>query len=447
MRSGKAERMKGYTKKLLLTGMISVFCWMLLGGCGREGVLEDFSMSVYPLTPEEQAGQSGIGPEDSQAQSGIGPEDSQAQSGIGPEDSQAQSGVGPENSQAQSGREPENPAGQSVGEAEGGAPGENEETSGDISITISATGDVTLGNYKGQSYGNSFREAYDKFGAGYFLENVKDLFEEDDMTIVNLEGPLTLSEDFREGQIYSIKGDPEYVEILTQASVEAAAMGNNHRLDYREQGSDDTVKALEEAGIVYAFDDNVGIYETNGIRIGFVAVNEFTYGYVVETDLKNGIAKLQEEGADLILACCHWGTEHVYESEEYQKSLGRKCIDWGADLVIGHHPHVLQGIDSYNGRYIVYSLGNFCFGANRNPSDKDTMIFRQTFTFTEEGEKQYGEARIIPCSISSVTSRNDFRPTPAEGEEFDRILQKVNEYSEPYHVAADEEGVLQIVEE
>ena len=110
------------------------------------------------------------------------------------------------------------------------------------------------------------------------------------------------------------------------------------------------------------------------------------------------------------------------------------------DLVIGHHPHVLQGIEEYKGRYIIYSLANFCFGANRNPEDKDTMIFQQIFTF-ENGEKVEDQnARIIPCMVSSVKTRNDFRPTPATGEDKQRILQRMNEYSSAFGVAFDEDG-------
>ena len=101
---------------------------------------------------------------------------------------------------------------------------------------------------------------------------------------------------------------------------------------------------------------------------------------------------------------------------------------------------MLQGIEEYKGRYIIYSLANFCFGANRNPEDKDTMIFQQTFTF-ENGEKVEDQnARIIPCMVSSVKTRNDFRPTPATGEDKQRILQRMNEYSSAFGVAFDEDG-------
>ena len=313
----------------------------------------------------------------------------------------------------------------------------------EITITISAAGDATLGNYYGQDYSWSFREMWEKQqDASYFLENVYDIFSGDDMTVVNLEGSLTRAEERRENQTYCISGDPEYVNILTEGSVEAVTMANNHRLDYFEQGTKDTVAALDDAGIAYAYDSHLGIYETKGIRIGFVAVNEVGQGAGVEKYLREGIGLLQEEGADLILACCHWGVERENYPEEYQQSLGKQCIDWGADLVLGHHPHVLQGIEEYKGKYIVYSLGNFCFGANRNPADKDCIIFQQTFTFLD-GERQTDtEARIIPCSISSVSNRNDYKPTPAGDDEARRILDRMNEYSMQFGVQLDGEGYI-----
>lgn len=313
----------------------------------------------------------------------------------------------------------------------------------EVRITITAAGDVTLGTHQDQDYSLSFTQAYNEaMDESYFFENVYDIFSEDDMTIVNLEGPLTLSEERREGQVYSIKGDPAYAELLKCGDIEAVSMGNNHRLDYGSIGSDDTVKAMEQAGIIYAYDNNLGIYETKGIRIGFVSVNEVSNGYTVEKILEEGIGKLKEDDVDLILACCHWGVERENYPEEYQRSLGRKCIDWGADLVIGHHPHVLQGIEEYQGRFIIYSLANFCFGANRNPTDKDTMIFQQTFTFVDGEKKEDQAIRVIPCSVSSVSSRNDFRPTPAQGEEAGRIMDRINEYSRDFGVSFDEDGYL-----
>lgn len=318
-----------------------------------------------------------------------------------------------------------------------------EEASSIVSFTISAAGDVTLGNYLGQDYAYSFDQMYAQMqDESYFFQNVYDIFVEDDFTIVNLEGTLTTSEQINEGRTYNIKGDPKYTGILAAGSVEAVSFANNHRWDYGETGSRDTIAALKDANIKYACDAATGIYESQGIRIGFVSVNESSQGTAVEKYLKEGIEKLQEEQADLILACCHWGTEREYYPEDYQRELGKKCIDWGADLVLGHHPHVLQGIEEYQGKYIVYSLANFCFGANRNPADKDTMIFQQTFTFIEGEKQDTQEIRVIPCSVSSVSTRNDYCPTPAQGDEAVRIIDRINEYSKDFGVRFTADGYL-----
>ena len=312
-----------------------------------------------------------------------------------------------------------------------------------VEITISAAGDVTMGGYRGQGYEWSFQQMWEQQNdPAYFFENVEPIFSADDLTIVNLEGPLTTATVFRESQTYCISGDPAYVEALTAGSVEAVRMANNHLMDYYEAGRDDTVAAVEGAGIVYAFNDRVGIYETKGIRIGLISVNVIGYGSGVEKFIKKGMEELKEQQANLILVNCHWGVERENVPEDYARRLGKNCIDWGADLVIGHHPHVIQGIEQYNGKYIVYSLGNFCFGGNRNPADKDCIIFQQTFRFKDGELLEDTSAGIIPCSVSSVTNRNDYKPTPAEGEAYERILGRMNEYSEEFGVSFDEDGVI-----
>lgn len=313
-----------------------------------------------------------------------------------------------------------------------------------LTITISAAGDCSLGNHQDQEYAYSFRQTYDQIeDEGYFFENVRDIFAGDDMTIVNFEGVLTFSEEQDESRTYNIKGDPEYARLLTAGSVETVSFANNHRMDYGTKGSDDTVAALEAEGIIYAYDRNVGIYETEkGISIGIVSVNEVAWGLGSEQLLAEGIGKLQEQGVDLILACCHWGIERDNYPTENQQYLGRKCIDLGADLVIGHHPHVLQGVEEYNGRFIIYSLANFCFGANRNPTDKDTMIFQQTFTFVDGVKQEDQQVQVIPCSVSSIRERNNFQPTPAQGEEAARIINRINTYSAGFGTSFAEDGTL-----
>ena len=313
----------------------------------------------------------------------------------------------------------------------------------EITITISAAGDCSLGNYLGQDYSISFDQTYEKMqDPGYFFANVKEIFEADDMTVVNLEGVLSDAEIPAEGRTYNIKGAPEYVQILTAGDVEAVSMGNNHRQDYGAEGTEDTVAALDEAGIVYAYDWNLGIYEVKGIKIGYVSVNEVAWGEESERLVLKSIETLKEREADLIIACCHWGIEKDNYIEEYQSTLGRICIDAGADLVLGHHPHVLQGIEEYHGKYIVYSLANFSFGANRNPADKDTMIFQQTFTFVDDIKQETKDAKVIPCSVSSISERNNYQPTPLEGEEAARVIGRINTYSEEFGVVIGEDGSL-----
>ena len=404
---------------------------LLLGACGSQEAMPASvaELETIPIKQAEDNSEGAALPEGDEESAGMG-----ASIGTAPEESGT---VG-------SSDMPEEDSGENPDSRnDGTAPPDTESQPEEVKITISAAGDVTMGNYIGQGYEISFRQTYDK-GAGdsYFFENVADIFSEDDLTLVNLEGPLTRSEDFREGQTYCISGVPEYVNILTAGSVEAVSMGNNHRLDYKEQGTVDTVEALTGAGILYAYDNHYCIYETGGIRIGIVSVNEVGQGSGVEKYLQEGIAQLREEGADLFFACCHWGIEREYYPEDYQESLGKKCIDWGYDLVIGHHPHVLQGIEEYQGKFIIYSLGNFCFGANRNPPDKDCMIFQQTFTFVQGEKQEDREIRVVPCSVSSVASRNDYKPTPAEGEEAQRILDKINECSRDFGVEFDSDGYL-----
>jgi poly-gamma-glutamate synthesis protein (capsule biosynthesis protein) len=312
-----------------------------------------------------------------------------------------------------------------------------------VTVTISAAGDVTLGNYLGQDYSGSFDQTYDTADdEGYFFQNVYDIFSADDFTIVNLEGPLTTAEEIRLEKDYVIKGRPEYAELLRLGNIEAVGLANNHILDYCEQGLYDTIDAVKEQDIAYAYDTNVGTYEVNGIKIGFVAISQVSRGNAMETTLKKGIEKLKDDGADIILALCHWGIEREFYPEEYQQYLGHLCIEWGADVVLGSHPHVLQGIEEYNGKYIVYSMGNFCFGGNRNPSDKDSMIFQQTYTFIDGEKQENTDIRVIPCSVSSVSDRNNYQPTPLTGSEGQRVIDRLNLYSSDFGVEFDYDGYL-----
>ena len=121
----------------------------------------------------------------------------------------------------------------------------------------------------------------------------------------------------------------------------------------------------------------------------------------------------------------HWGTEYEYAQNYAQINMAHYLVDQGVDLVLGSHPHVLQGIEKYKGKYILYSMGNFCFGGNTDPEDKDSMIFQQTFTFVNHELQPDDNISIIPVSVSGVSYCNNYQPVVLEGAEKERVLQKI----------------------
>lgn len=306
----------------------------------------------------------------------------------------------------------------------------NATVSSPVSLTFSVVGDCTLGTDETFDYDTSLNAYYENYGADYFLQNVKDIFSADDLTIANFEGTLTDSDE-REDKTFAFKAPASYASILTGGSVEAVNTANNHSHDYGDQSFDDTLAALDDAGIVHFGYDETAVMDVKGIKVGLVGIYELYDHLEREQQLKDNIAKVKADGAQLIVVIFHWGNETETVPDSNQTTLGRIAIDEGADLVCGHHPHVLQGIETYKGRNIVYSLGNFCFGGNSSPSDMDTMIYQQTFTIDADGVKKDNVTNIIPCSISSAAydGYNNYQPTPVEGDEATRILGKINERS------------------
>lgn len=299
-----------------------------------------------------------------------------------------------------------------------------------VSFTISAVGDCTFGTDENFAYEGSMPAKYDEVGDfNYFFENVKSVFEEDDLTIVNFEGTLTDSTT-REDKQFAFKADKSYAEILTDGFVEAANLANNHSKDYGEQSYNDTMDALDEAGITNFGYDRVAIKKVKGIKVGLVGTYVLADGLGVKDSMEKNIQDLKDEGAQVIIASFHWGEEKAEYPNDVQVELAHAAIDAGADLVLGHHPHVLQGIEQYKGKNIVYSLGNFCFGGNMYPSDMDTMIFQQTFTLKGGKLQEDNVTNIIPCSISSVEDYNNYQPTPAAGEKETEILNKITQRSQ-----------------
>lgn len=298
-----------------------------------------------------------------------------------------------------------------------------------VTITVSSMGDCTLGTDVNFDYSTSLNAYFDAQGADYFFQNVRPVLTNDDLSIVNMEGTLTASDERQEKQ-FAFKAPPEFAAILSGSSVEAANMANNHSKDYGESSYTDTISALEASKVSTFGYERAKILKIKGIKVGLTGIYELADHLEKQQQVKENIAALKEAGAKLVIVNFHWGNEREYTPTDIQKTLAHLAIDEGADLVIGHHPHVLQGIERYKDKYIAYSLGNFCFGGNSNPEDKDTMIFQQTFTIEDGKVKKDENINMIPCSLSSASGYNDYCPTILDGSEKQRVLDKIEGYSQ-----------------
>ena len=319
----------------------------------------------------------------------------------------------------------------------------------ETTITISAAGDCTLGTDEGFNYKRSFKGKYDAVqDPAYFFQNVQPVFAQDDLTIVNMEGTLT-EETTREPKQFAFKGDAEYAKILTAGAVETANLANNHSFDYGKKSYEDTITALEAEGISSFGYERTAVMDIKGVKVGLAGVYELAEHIDCKQDLLDNIASLKEQGAQIIIVSFHWGQEKENVPNDVQVELAHTAIDNGADLVLGHHPHVLQGIEEYKGKNIVYSLGNFCFGGNSAPSDMDTMIFQQTFIVKDGKLQEDNVTNILPCKISSAYEEgyNNYQPILAEGEQKEKIFERLSEYSQKAQEAGDRLAQKNVVQD
>lgn len=299
-----------------------------------------------------------------------------------------------------------------------------EEVETETMITISAAGDFTLGTDESFAYAGSFPDEANKNGMPYFVEKLGSIFEQDDFTTVNLETTLTNATEKAQKK-FRFKGDPAYAEILKLGGIEAVNLANNHTHDYLEKGYEDTIVTLKKNDIGYFGYNQKYMTEVKGIKIGALGYEGWNDTPEIRATVEADIKDLREQGATIVLVHYHWGNEREYVPYAAQQTLAYHTIDSGADLIVGHHPHVIQGIEEYKGKFIVYSLGNFMFGGNRNPSDKDTYVFQQTFQVKGNQLTDHKQIKIVPFSISSVQNRNNYQPLLLTGSEKDRVKQKI----------------------
>ena len=315
----------------------------------------------------------------------------------------------------------------------------------DKTITLTFAGDVTLGGEaKLVDEPGSFAQVYEKNGPEYFLKNFADFFAEDDLTVINLEGVLSdknLSP-VAAGKLgeYFFKGKTEYVNVLTAASVEAASIANNHIFDYGEVGLKDTIATLENAGIEWfgtrarhtTDTERFFFYEKDGVTICLMSLywDDYLQGQKdgCGAFLSDEIARIKKEGeADAVIAILHGGQEYGRHATVPQKVFTKMAFAAGADLVICHHAHVVMGMDIIGNRSAFYSLGNFCFGGNRNAYQKNgksvqdaapALVVRAVLTFEDDGTYKGQQMTLYPVQTTSIDrpvdsteiQPNDYQP-------------------------------------
>lgn len=298
-----------------------------------------------------------------------------------------------------------------------------------ITIRVSAVGDCTLGgDVRGAAGLSPFDAVLAAHGGDlrYPFSGVLALLESDDITIANLEGTLTTSNEPVEEVPFHFRGKPGYAAMLREGSVEVVNLANNHSHDFGARGYQDTVKALRAAGVGATGYSLVDTRTVKGVEVHNLG---FTGGDPVMLKRVRAAVTALKKPENLVIVSFHWGLEGSAEVIDVQRALGRAAVDSGADLVLGTHPHVIQGIETYRGRRIVYSLGNFVFGGNVNPTDKEAIVYVASFTAADGRVVPSGE-EIIPVRITTAPERNDFRPVVLSGEARERALARVASASE-----------------
>lgn len=315
------------------------------------------------------------------------------------------------------------------------------ESDGSVLITITGTGDFTIGGDSRKS-ADIFDDELKKQGGdiNFTMRNVRDILLADDLTIVNFEGTLTDStyvpSSKKENQ-FLFSAPPSYVSMLSDNGVEAAALENNHIMDHGEDAYEDTKNALRDAGIVYSNSTEVGVIEVKGVEIAmlsYLCIDRYESLWdKVPADIQAA-----KEKYPIVICNFHWGNEKDYSPTKNQIKMGRLAVDAGADLVLGHHSHRLNPIEQYKGVYICYSLGNFCFAGNSKPSDMSSFMFQTRFR-VKDGVVSNEGFRIIPIRISSRTDYNDFTPTPlTKDTAIDSVLTTLKENGRKLEYAVPE---------
>lgn len=302
--------------------------------------------------------------------------------------------------------------------------------------TISLIGDCTLAENKDKRGWASAYQSVVGSDYGYPFRNTKQYFEDDYMTIANLECTLTDNK-YDTIEWFGFLAPANYANILTEGGVDFVTLANNHTLDYGAAAYGDMTKALKSVNMAFAGENEIHIFQrSDGLIVGVYCL--YNEKKPTAALLEAGYKRLKEAGAELTIAALHWGEEGAYTVSETQTNMGHYAIDIGFNVVYGCHSHRLEPVESYNSGLIFYSMANWSFGGHTNPDDYDTAIAQ--FTVKKYGgEVTIDGIDLIPCSISSSSHnhaghsvsdncRNDYCPTPYEegSDDWNRVLSKLD---------------------
>lgn len=292
--------------------------------------------------------------------------------------------------------------------------------SAEKTILLTFAGDVTLGGKDEERNGpDSFDSVAKAKGYDYFFANFREMFEQDDLTFVNLEQVLSDNKSGKSSKLHPLRGKTDFAKILPMSGVDLVSLANNHTGDYSKQGEKSTRQALEENGVNWIKEYKYYMFEKDGVRIAFFAIQTAT----LNTEREKLRRKLKEarenDGADAVILYWHTGTEYKAYHEPDTESRAKTLLEQdGVDMVIISHPHVAQGMGIFNNRCVFYSLGNFVFGGNRNiraakiPKDPYAislyaMVVQAKLTFSEEGKYLGQQVTVYPVFTSS--SKPDYQ--------------------------------------
>ncbi len=307
-------------------------------------------------------------------------------------------------------------------------------------VTMTFLGDCTFGGEeKSRTNYEGFVRVVERNGMDFPMRNLSALTLQDDISVINLEGVLTDRELDKVEKKYNFSGSTAYTEILNIAGIECVNLANNHSHDYGDEGYRDTREALEKAGVSWFGEEEMAVWENpEGMLIGFVGVF-YSLNGKREAAFTKRMKILRDLGCSAIVAVMHTGDEYKSAINGYQEQIARWAVKNGADLVIGHHPHVVQGLQVIRGVPVVYSLGNCSFGGAIRPRDYDALAVQAVMRF-EDSEHVETELRLYPIRVSSVKDVNNFCPVFLKGANAQRVMEKMRKSTGYLPVFLEEEG-------